>query len=58
MAGKTAGELLQIYKGQSAVEVLFRAEKSEYEIAPLFLQREDRIESFAYVFMLALLVYR
>ena len=54
---RTALELLREYKEQMSVEQGFRFIKEPRHIGPVFLKRPDRIEAFAYVQAIALLVY-
>ncbi len=54
---RKALELLREYKEQMSVEQGFRFIKEPRHIGPVFLKRPDRIEAFAYVQAIALLVY-
>lgn len=54
---RTTLEFLREYKEQMSVEQGFRFIKEPRHIAPVFLKRPDRIEAFAYVQAIALLVY-
>ena len=54
---RTAQDLFRQYKEQVSVEQGFRFIKEPRHIAPVFLHRPDRIEAFAYVQALALLIY-
>ncbi len=50
-------ELLREYKEQMSVEQAFRFIKEPRHIGPVFLKRPGRIEAFAYVQAIALLIY-
>lgn len=52
----TPREVLEAHKRQPAIERRFEELKSVYEIAPVFLQNEGRIEAFFFVYFVALLV--
>ena len=54
---RTATELLREDKEQTSVEQGMRFVKEPRHIAPVFLKRPDRIEAFAHVTQMALLVY-
>ena len=54
---RTSREILVEYKEQQSVEQGFRFVKEPRHLAPVFLKRPDRIEAFAYVLAIALLVY-
>ncbi|EQD53164.1 transposase (IS4 family protein), partial [mine drainage metagenome] len=54
---RTARQILVEYKEQQSVEQGFRFVKEPRHIAPVFLKRPDRIEAFAYLQAIALLVY-
>jgi len=53
----TVEEVLRLYKEQHEVEGRFRFLKSPYFVGPLFLHSPRRVEAFAYVMLLALLLY-
>lgn len=50
-------ELLKAYKGQQTVENRFRFLKNPYFIGRVFLEKPERVEAFAYVMMLSVMVY-
>ena len=49
--------MLTLFKQQEVVERRFKVVKGPVRIRPLFLHKEERIESLVFVAMLALLVY-
>jgi transposase len=52
----TAAQVLFAHKRQPAIERRFREVKSVFEIAPVFLKNEDRIEALFFLYFVALLV--
>lgn len=50
-------QVLRLYKEQHEVEGRFRFLKSPYFVGPMFLHSPKRVEAFAYVMLLALLLY-
>jgi transposase len=52
----TARQVLVAHKGQPAIEKRFRQMKAVYEIAPVLLKNEARVEAFFLLYFLALLV--
>ncbi len=52
----TPAEVLEAHKQQPVVEKRFRQTKSVYEIAPVFLKNEGRIEALFFIYFLALLI--
>jgi transposase len=52
----TAAQILQAHKGQPTIEKRFEQVKTVYEIAPVFLKNEGRIEALFTVYFFALLV--
>ncbi|WP_188634404.1 IS1634 family transposase, partial [Lentibacillus kapialis] len=50
-------ELLRAYKGQQTVENRFRFLKNPYFVGRVFLEKPKRVEAFAYVMMLSVMVY-
>jgi transposase len=52
----TPGQILEAHKRQPAIEKRFSQAKSIFEIAPVLLKNEDRVEAFFFLFFLALLV--
>lgn len=50
-------EVLQAYKRQHEVEGRFRFLKSPYFVGPIYLQNNDRVEAFACVMLMALVLY-
>jgi len=53
----SACQMLTLFKQQEVVERRFKVVKGPVRIRPLFLHKEERIESLVFVAMLALLVY-
>jgi hypothetical protein len=53
----SAYQMLTLFKQQEVVERRFKVIKGPVRIRPLFLHKEERIESLLFVAMLALLVY-
>jgi transposase len=53
----SAQQMLTLFKQQEVVERRFKVIKGPVRIRPLFLHKEERIESLVFVAMLALLVY-
>ncbi len=53
----SAGQMLVLFKQQEVVERRFKVIKGPVRIRPLFLHKEERVESLVFVAMLALLVY-
>lgn len=53
----TACQMLTLFKQQEVVERRFKVIKGPVRIRPLFLHKEERVESLVFVAMLALLVY-
>ena len=54
--GLTPRQVLEAHKRQPALEKRFSQTKSVFEIAPVLLKNEARIEAFFFVYFLALLV--
>ena len=52
----TAAQILEAHKGQPTIEKRFEQVKTVYEIAPVFLKNEGRIEALFTVYFFALLV--
>lgn len=52
----TAAQVLEAHKRQPAIEKRFEQTKTVFEIAPVFLKKEDRVEALFFVYFLALLV--
>lgn len=50
-------EVLKAYKGQQTVENRFRFLKSPYFVGRIFLEKPHRVEAFAYVMMMSVMVY-
>jgi hypothetical protein len=50
-------DILKSYKGQQTVENRFRFLKSPYFVGRIFLEKPKRVEAFAYVMMLSVMVY-
>jgi transposase len=50
-------ELLKAYKEQQTVENRFRFLKNPYFVGRVFLEKPERVEAFAYVMMLSMMVY-
>ena len=53
----SALQMLQHFKGQEIVERRFKTVKGPIQVRPMFLHKEERIESLVFVAMIALLVY-
>jgi transposase len=53
----SACQMLTLFKQQEVVERRFKVIKGPVRIRPLFLHKEERVESLVFVAMLALLVY-
>jgi transposase len=53
----SAIQMLQHFKGQEIVERRFKTVKGPIQVRPMFLHKEERIESLVFVAMIALLVY-
>ena len=56
-AALSACQMLTLFKQQEVVERRFKIIKGPIRIRPLFLHKEERVESLLFVAMLALLVY-
>jgi transposase len=54
----TAQEILALYKGQSSVEMNFSFLKDPFFVDEIYLKKPHRVQVLAYLFLLALLVYR
>jgi transposase len=52
----TPAQVLQAHKGQPRIEKRFEQLKTVYEIAPVFLKNEGRIEAFFFLYFVALLL--
>jgi transposase len=52
----TAAQILQAHKRQPAIEKRFEQTKTVFEIAPVLLKNEGRVEALFFVYFLALLV--
>ncbi|MCJ7843622.1 transposase, partial [Lederbergia sp. NSJ-179] len=50
-------DLLKAYKGQQTVENRFRFLKNPYFVGRIYLEKPKRVEAFAYVMMLSVMVY-
>lgn len=50
-------EMLKAYKEQQTVENRFRFLKNPYFVGRIFLEKPERVEAFAYVMMLSVMVY-
>ena len=55
--GISAHQMLLHFKGQEIVERRIRTVKGPIQVRPMFLHKEERIESLVLVAMIALLVY-
>jgi transposase len=52
----TAAQVLEAHKRQPTIEKRFEQTKTVFEIAPVFLKNEGRVEAFFFVYFLSLLV--
>jgi transposase len=52
----TSAQVLEAHKRQPSIEKRFEQTKTVFEIAPVFLKNEDRVEALFFVYFLALLV--
>jgi transposase len=52
----TPAQVLEAHKNQPSIEKRFEQTKTVFEIAPVFLKNEDRVEALSYLYFIALVV--